>query len=42
MILLLTALAFVCGFLWGRKTRSKKEYDIYKKTNGLFEPVKRN
>ena len=42
MVLLICALSFLTGFLWGRKTRSRNEYDIYKKTNGLFEPVKRN
>lgn len=41
MIILICALAFTAGFLWGKKMRGKGKYDIYKKTNGLFEPVKR-
>lgn len=42
MTILFSAAFFICGFFIGRKTRLKSRYDVYKKTNGLYEPQRRS
>ena len=33
---------FACGYFFGTEQKSKCPYDVYKRTNGLYEPVKRD
>lgn len=40
--LILFAAFFACGYFFGGESKEKSPYDVYKRTNGLFEPVKRD
>ena len=40
--LVMFAAFFACGYFFGTEHKEKCSYDVYKRTNGLFEPVKRD
>lgn len=42
IVLIMFAAFFACGYFFGLEQKEKSSYDVYKRTNGLFEPVKRN
>lgn len=42
MSIIFIIFAFFSGYFLGKGRKGQNEYNLYKKTNGLFEPVKRS
>jgi len=42
MEIIIYAVMFISGYLIGKSKKGEEDYNLYKKTNGLYEPVKRS